>query len=58
MAEHTVILQLNQQQLELIDRTIKEGVASDRNALVKRALVEHAQKHLPGKSGSLKAGKL
>jgi hypothetical protein len=49
MAEHTVVLRLNQQQLELIDRTVKEGVATDRSALIKRALMEHAQKHLPGR---------
>jgi hypothetical protein len=47
MADRTVVLRLNQQQLELIDRTVREGKASDRNALVKRALVEHARKHLP-----------
>lgn len=44
MALHTVTLQLNQQQLELIDRTIAGGAAPDRVALVRRALRE---RHLP-----------
>jgi hypothetical protein len=57
MAEHTVVLRLNQQQLELIDRTVKEGVASDRGALIKRALAEHARKHLQGRSATLNAEK-
>jgi Ribbon-helix-helix protein, copG family len=47
MADHTVVLRLNQQQLELLDRTIRRGEADSRNALVKRALAEHAQKNLP-----------
>ncbi len=42
MAEHTVVLKLNQQQLELLDRTIAKGVAADREALVKLALREYA----------------
>jgi hypothetical protein len=45
MTERTVVLRLNQQQLELIDRTIQRGEAGDRVALVKRALAEHAIKH-------------
>ena len=47
MADHTVVLRLNQQQLELLDRTIRRGEADSRSALVKRALAEHARKHLP-----------
>jgi Arc/MetJ-type ribon-helix-helix transcriptional regulator len=50
MAEHTVILRLNQQQLELIDRTVQKGEAADRAALIRRALVEHARKHLPAQA--------
>lgn len=42
MAEHTVVLKLNQQQLELLDRTVGKGVAADREALVKLALREYA----------------
>ena len=42
MAETVIKLRLNQQQLELIDRTIAQGVAPDRAALVKLALREYA----------------
>ena len=40
-----VILKLNQQQLELLDKTIAGGAAPDREALVKRALREYAASH-------------
>jgi len=43
--ERVVVLRLNQQQLELLDRTIARGVAPDRVALVRRALREHATAH-------------
>jgi Arc/MetJ-type ribon-helix-helix transcriptional regulator len=42
MAETIVKLRLNQQQLELIDRTIAQGVAANREALVRLALREYA----------------
>ena len=42
MAENVIKLQLNQQQLELLDRTIARGVASDRAALVRLAVREYA----------------
>ena len=42
MAENVIKLQLNQQQLELMDRTIAQGVASDRAALVRLAIREYA----------------
>jgi|SRR5882757_6593263 len=42
MAETIVKLRLNQQQLELIDRTIAQGVAPDRVSLVRLALREYA----------------
>ena len=45
MAETIVTLRLNQQQLELIDRTIAQGVAPDRVALVRLALHEYAAAH-------------
>jgi hypothetical protein len=45
MAETVVTLRLNQQQLELIDRTIAQGVAIDRVALVRLALREYAAAH-------------
>ncbi|HEV2517228.1 MAG TPA: hypothetical protein VGV07_18390 [Devosia sp.] len=44
MPARTIILKLNQQQLELIDRTIAKGVAPDRVALVKLAIREHAER--------------
>lgn len=43
MADRTVKVRLNQQQLELIDASIAGGEASSREALLKRALREHAQ---------------
>ena len=42
MAENVIKLQLNQQQLELMDRTIARGVAADRAALVRLAIREYA----------------
>jgi Arc/MetJ-type ribon-helix-helix transcriptional regulator len=39
--KHVVKLRLNQQQLELIDRTIARGAAPDRAALVRLALREY-----------------
>jgi hypothetical protein len=42
MAETVVKLRLNQQQLELIDRTVAQGVAPDRVSLVRLALREYA----------------
>jgi Arc/MetJ-type ribon-helix-helix transcriptional regulator len=42
MTERVVTLRLNQQQLELMDRTIAQGVAVDRVALVHLALREYA----------------
>ena len=42
MAETIVTLRLNQQQLELMDRTIALGIAADRVALVRLALHEYA----------------
>jgi hypothetical protein len=42
MADTVVRLRLNQQQLELLDRTIAQGVAPDRTALVHLALAEYA----------------
>jgi hypothetical protein len=42
MTEAVVKLRLNQQQLELMDRTIAQGVAPDRVSLVRLALREYA----------------
>jgi Arc/MetJ-type ribon-helix-helix transcriptional regulator len=47
MTDGTVLtLKLNQQQLELIDRTIARGIAPDRPALVRLALREYADAHM------------
>lgn len=40
-----VTLKLNQQQLELLDRTIARGVAPDRVSLIRLALREYATAH-------------
>ena len=45
MAETVIKLRLNQQQLELMDRTIAQGIAADRVALVRLALREYAAAH-------------
>jgi hypothetical protein len=47
-----VTLRLNQQQLELFDRTVARGVAKDRVALVKLALHEYAAKHRASSRGT------
>ena len=44
MSDRLVKLKLNQQQLELLDRTIAAGAAPDRAALVRRALREASAK--------------
>ena len=45
MAGRPVTLMLNQQQLELLDRTIAKGAAADREALIRLALREYAERH-------------
>jgi metal-responsive CopG/Arc/MetJ family transcriptional regulator len=45
MSDHHIVMKLNQQQLELLDRTIAQGVASDRTNLIRLALREYAAKH-------------
>jgi hypothetical protein len=47
MPNETVVvtLKLNQQQFELIDRTVARGIAPDRAALVRLALREYAAAH-------------
>jgi Arc/MetJ-type ribon-helix-helix transcriptional regulator len=50
MARKTVVVRLNQQQLELLDRTIARGEATDRVALIRKALREQAAK--PGDGGA------
>jgi hypothetical protein len=50
MTAKTVKLVLNQQQLELIDNTLARGIASDREALIRQALRQFADKHGPDKA--------
>jgi hypothetical protein len=45
MPDHVVVLKLNQQQLELLDRTIARGAAADRTSLMRLALREYAEAH-------------
>jgi Arc/MetJ-type ribon-helix-helix transcriptional regulator len=45
-----VTLKLNQQQIELIERTIARGAAPDIEGLVRRALRDYAARH-PRESG-------
>ena len=47
MNEDKVRLRLNQQQLELIDNTVKAGESQSREDLIRRALREFARAHLP-----------
>jgi Arc/MetJ-type ribon-helix-helix transcriptional regulator len=51
-----VTLKLNQQQLELLDRTIARGAAPDREALIRRALREYAAKHTQPKAPAAPGG--
>jgi metal-responsive CopG/Arc/MetJ family transcriptional regulator len=52
MTETVITLRLNQQQLELIDRTIARGVASDRVSLVRLALREYVAAQKSGAGAS------
>ena len=47
MDSHPVRLRLNQQQLELIDNSIKAGEAASREELIRRALREFGEINLP-----------
>jgi hypothetical protein len=43
--KHHLLVPLNRQQLELMDRTIAQGVAPDRAALLRLALREYGPQH-------------
>ncbi|MEJ8853741.1 hypothetical protein WKW79_04130 [Variovorax robiniae] len=43
--KHRLLVPLNRQQLELMDRTIAQGVAPDRAALLRLALREYGPPH-------------
>jgi Arc/MetJ-type ribon-helix-helix transcriptional regulator len=47
MATSKIKLRLNQQQIELIDNTIRAGESNSRDDLVRRALREFAKANLP-----------
>jgi Arc/MetJ-type ribon-helix-helix transcriptional regulator len=47
MTTTKIKLRLNQQQLELIDDTVRAGESSSREYLVRRALHEFAKANLP-----------
>jgi Arc/MetJ-type ribon-helix-helix transcriptional regulator len=55
MTKTTVRLRLNQQQLELIDNSVKAGESVSREELIRRALREFANAHLPSQSGKADA---
>jgi len=40
-----VVLKLNRQQVELLDRTVERGAAASREELIRRALREYAAVH-------------
>jgi hypothetical protein len=52
MNDTVIKLRLNQQQLELMDRTIAQGIAPDRAALVRLALREYAAARTTDPAGS------
>ena len=56
MSKTIVRLRLNQQQLELIDKTIAGGESNSRDDLVRRALREFAMRHLATSDGTKVAG--
>ena len=45
MGETIVRVKLNQQQMELLDRTVAKGIAPDRESLIRLALREFAAAH-------------
>jgi Arc/MetJ-type ribon-helix-helix transcriptional regulator len=47
MTTTKIKLRLNQQQLELIDNTIRSGESNSREILIQRALREFAKANLP-----------
>ena len=51
MPNETVTLKLNQQQQELLDKTVARGVAPDRQALIRLALRQYAAAHAPKAGG-------
>lgn len=52
MTKKMVQLRLNQQQLELIDNSVKAGESASREELIRRALHEFARANLPQPGGN------
>jgi Arc/MetJ-type ribon-helix-helix transcriptional regulator len=53
-SDTVVTLKLNQQQLELLDRTVARGVAPDRVSLVRLALREYGASRAPALAAKVK----
>ncbi len=47
MAKDTVTVRLNQQQRELVDKTIERGIAGSPEGLLRKALKEYWRDHFP-----------
>ena len=47
MAKDTVTVRLNQQQRELVDKTIERGIAASPDDLLRKALKEYWRDHFP-----------
>jgi hypothetical protein len=54
MTGHKIVIQLNQQQLELVDKTVERGEAKNRVDLIHRALREYAAAHGKNVKGAVK----
>jgi metal-responsive CopG/Arc/MetJ family transcriptional regulator len=55
MPGKTVVLKLNQQQIELLDKTVARAGAEDREALIRRALREYSARHFSSPAPQKKA---
>ena len=58
MQDHTVVLKLNQQQQELLQRTVEKGLATDKAELVRLAVREYAEMLAAGRITQGYAGAL
>jgi metal-responsive CopG/Arc/MetJ family transcriptional regulator len=55
MPGKTVVLKLNQQQIELLDKTVPRAGMPDREALIRRALREYSARHVSARDAQKKA---
>ncbi|MDB5812929.1 MAG: hypothetical protein JWN23_46 [Rhodocyclales bacterium] len=58
MQEHEIVLKLNQQQQELLERTVQKGIAANQADLVRLALREYAEMVASGRITKGYAGAL